>query len=148
MVDAGQTGLFDPGTAYLLGRSRHAIPRHRSRHGAPRFRCPIEGCHRREEPFKGYTVCDDVVWENPDENVYEVGGKVSRASAEWQNLTTCGGKLSLRYFSLLKDNHWVEDHRCRGLDRVGLQWLRVTLGILMYQAMTLDRMLELVVSQT
>ena len=106
--------------------------------GCHGFRCPPEGCHRRQEPFKGYTVCDDVVWENPDDDVYAVGGKVSRASAEWRRLYAIRWEIE-RYFSLLKDNHWVEDHRCRGLAKVGLH---ITLAMLMYQAMTLDRMLE------
>lgn len=102
------------------------------------FRCPLEGCQRRKEPFKGYTVCDDVVWENPDENVYEVGGRVSRASAEWQHLYDMRWEIE-RYFSLLKDNQWVASHRCRGLAKVDLH---ITLAILMYQAMALDRMVE------
>ena len=105
--------------------------------GCHGFRCSPEGCYRKQEPFKGYTVCDDVVWENPDNDVYAVGGKVSRASAEWQRLYDMRWEIE-RYFSLLKDNHWVEGHRCRGIARVGLH---ITLGMLMYQAMTLDRML-------
>ena len=102
------------------------------------FRCPLEGCHRRQGPFRGVSVCDDVVWEDPDEDPYILGGTVSRASTEWEMLYAIRWEVE-RYFSVLKDNHWVEDHRCRGLARVALH---VLVGILMYQAMALDRMLE------
>ena len=102
------------------------------------FRCPAGGCHRKQEPFRGYTVCDDVVWEDPGEDVYTFGGRLSRASSEWWSLYDKRWGIE-RNFSLLKDNHWVEDHRCRGLAKVDLH---ITLAILLYQAMALDRMLE------
>lgn len=103
------------------------------RHG---FRCPVEGCYRKQEPFKGYTVCDDVVWEDPDENVYEVGGRISRANPEWWSLYGKRWEVE-RYFSMLKSNHWVEDHRVRGLAKVDLH---ITMAVLMFQAAALDRM--------
>ena len=106
--------------------------------GCHGFRCPAEGCHRRNEAVRGVSVCDDEVWENPDQDPYILGGKVSRASAEWDRLYEARWEIE-RYFSLLKDNHWVEDHRCRGLARVELHFV---LGMLTYQAMVLDRMLE------
>ena len=50
------------------------------------FRCPAGGCHRRQEPFKGYTVCDDEVWESFDDDPYTLGGLISRASLHWNRL--------------------------------------------------------------
>ena len=61
---------------------------------------------------------------------------MSRASLEWKVLYSTRWEIE-RYFALLKDNHWVEDHRCRGIDRVALH---VLVGMLMYQEMVLDRM--------
>ena len=100
------------------------------------FRCPQEGCHRRQEPFKGYTVCDDEFWEDPDESLYVVGGTIARADPQWQILYAKRWEVE-RYFSMLKNNHWIENHRFRGLARVALH---ITLGILMFQAAALDGM--------
>ena len=104
--------------------------------GCHGFKCPAGGCYRRQESFKGYTVCDDVVWESPDENVYEVGGRISRASPLWQILYNLRWSIE-RYFGLVKDNGWIEEHRFRGLARVGLH---ITLAFLMHQATVLDGM--------
>ena len=106
--------------------------------GRHRFRCPAGGCYRRDEPFKGYAVCGDESWEDPDTEVYYVGGIVSRASAEWDQLYDRRWEIE-RYFSLIKGNLWIEGHRHRGLARVELH---IMLAIVMYQAMVLDRMLE------
>ena len=99
------------------------------------FRCPLGGCRRSEEGFKGYATCGDWSWEDPDDNAYEVGGRVSRASKEWDELYSKRWEVE-RYFSLLKNNGWVENHRLRGLARVDLH---ITLGVLMFQAAALDR---------
>ena len=90
---------------------------------------------RKDGPFHGHKVCNDVVWESPDENVYEVGGRIS---PEWNRLYDRRWEVE-QYFALLKDNHWIEDHRFRGFPRVELH---IMLGILMFQTMALDRMLE------
>ena len=57
-----------------------------SQAGLHGFRCPADGCHRRQEPFKGYTVCDDVVWESFDDDPYTLGGLISRASPHWDRI--------------------------------------------------------------
>ena len=100
------------------------------------FRCPLEGCHRLDAGLKYTVPCDDVIWESPTENVYEVGGRVARASPEWQELYGKRWEIE-RYFGLLKNNGWVENHRFRGQARVDLH---ITLAVLMFQAAALDRM--------
>ena len=99
------------------------------------FQCPPGGCDFKKA-FQGFSVCDDQVWEDPDEYTYEVGGRVARASPEWHELYNKRWEIE-RYFGLLKNNGWVENHRFRGLARVDLH---ITLAVLMFQAVALDRM--------
>ena len=107
-----------------------------SQAGLHGFRCPAGGCHRKREPFKGYTVCDDEVWENFDDDPYTLGGLISRASPNWDRLY--GRRWAVeRFFGWWFDNGWVEDHTCRGEARAGLHFL---LGGVMFVAMALARM--------
>ena len=100
------------------------------------FRCPAGGCQRKQEPFKGYTVCDDEVWENFDDDPYTLGGLISRTSPNWNRLY--GRRWAVeRFFGWWFENGWVEDHHCRGEARAGLHFL---LGTVMFVAMALARM--------
>ena len=100
------------------------------------FRCPAGGCHRLQEPFKGYTVCDDEVWESFDDDPYTLGGLISRASPVWDRLY--GRRWAVeRFFGWWFENGWVENHHCRGEARAGLHFL---LGTVMFVAMALARM--------
>ena len=54
--------------------------------GGHGFRCPPDGCYRLDAGIKYTVPCDDVIWESPNENIYEVGGRVARASPEWDEL--------------------------------------------------------------
>ena len=117
------------------GKQMEYIGTH-SETGEHGFRCPQEGCHRLQAELKYTVPCDDVIWESPTENVYEVGGRVARASPEWDELYNKRWEIE-RYFGLLKNNGWLENHRIRGLARVDLH---ITLAVLMFQAAALDRM--------
>ena len=109
-----------------------------SQAGLHGFRCPADGCHRRQEPFKGYTVCDDEVWESFDDDPYTLGGLISRASPHWDRLY--GRRWAVeRFFGWWFDNGWVESHTCRGRDRAGLHFLLATV---MFVAMALARMVQ------
>ena len=109
-----------------------------SRAGLHGFRCPADGCHRRQEPFKGYSVCDDVVWESFDDDPYTLGGLISRASPNWDRLY--GRRWAVeRFFGWWFDNGWVENHTCRGEERAGLHFMLATV---MFVAMALARMVE------
>ena len=100
------------------------------------FHCPVGGCHRLQEPFKGYTVCDDEVWESFDDDPYTFGGLLSRASPNWKR--TYGKRWAVeRFFGWWFDNGWVENHTCRGKARVGLHFM---LSTVMFNAMALARM--------
>lgn len=109
-----------------------------SQAGVHGFRCPPDGCHRREEPFKGYTVCDDVVWESFDDDPYTLGGLISRASPYWDQLYKKRWAVE-RFFGWWFGNGWVEDHTCRGKARVGLHFLLATVT---FVAMALARMIQ------
>ena len=100
------------------------------------FRCPAGGCHRKQESFKGYTVCDDEVWESFDDDPYTLGGLISRASPNWDRLY--GRRWAVeRFFGWWFENGWVENHHCRGEARAGLHFLLATV---MFVAMALARM--------
>lgn len=107
-----------------------------SQAGLHRFRCPEGGCHRLQEPFKGYTVCDDEVWESFDDDPYTLGGLISRASPNWDRLY--GRRWAVeRFFGWWFDNGWVENHTCRGEERASLHFMLATV---MFAAMALARM--------
>ena len=107
----------------------------KGKHG---FRCPVGGCHRLQDPFKGYTVCDDEVWESFDDDPYTLGGLLSRASPHWKRIY--GKRWAVeRFFAWWFDNGWVENHTCRGEARVGLH---VLLSVVMFNAMALARMIQ------
>ena len=102
------------------------------------FRCPAAGCHRRQEPFKGYTVCDDVVWEPFDGDPYTLGGLVSRADPRWDSL--CRRRWAVeRFFAWWFNNGWVENHTCRGRPRMELHFM---LSVVMFNAMAFAQMIE------
>ena len=109
-----------------------------SQAGVHGFRCPPEGCHRRQEPFKGYTVCDDVVWESFDDDPYTLGGLISRASPHWNQLYKRRWAVE-RFFGWWFENGWVENHTCRGKARVTLHFLLATV---MFVVMALARMIQ------
>ena len=100
------------------------------------FRCPAGGCHRRREPFKGYSVCDDEVWESFDDDPYTLGGRISRASPDWNRIYPKRWAVE-RFFSWWVESGWVENHTCRGEARVSLHFL---LAVVMFVAMALARM--------
>ena len=102
------------------------------------FLCPPDGCHRRQEPFKGYTVCDDVVWESFDDDSYTLGGLISRTSPHWNRLYKRRWAVE-RFFGWWFSNSWVEDHTCRGEARAGLHFLLATV---MFAAVALARMVK------
>ena len=105
------------------------------RHG---FRCPAGGCHRKYEPFKGFTVCDDEVQESFDDDPYTLGGLISRASPHWDRLY--GRRWAVeRFFAWWFDNGWVEDHTCRGEARASLHFMLATV---MLATMALARMTQ------
>ena len=101
------------------------------------FRCTAGGCHRRSEPFKGYTFCDDEVWEAFDDDTYTLGGSISRASPEWQCLYPKRWAVE-RFFAWWFGNGWVKDHTCRGAARVELHFL---LSVVMLSAMVLAQLM-------
>ncbi len=100
------------------------------------FRCLAGGCHRRREPFKGYSVCDDEVWESFDDDPYTLGGRISRASPDWNRIYPKRWAVE-RFFSWWFESGWVENHTCRGEARVSLHFL---LAVVMFVAMALARM--------
>ena len=109
-----------------------------SQAGLHGFRCPADGCHRRQEPFKGYTVCDDEAWDSFDDDPYTLGGLISRASPHWDRLY--GRRWAVeRFFGWWFSNGWVENHTCRGRERTGLHFL---LSAVMFTAMALARMVQ------
>ena len=109
-----------------------------SQAGLHGFRCPADGCHRRQEPFKGYTVCDDEVWESFDDDPYTLGGLISRASPHWDRFYKRRWAVE-RFFGWWFSNGWVENHTCRGRERARLHF---ALSIVMFVAMALARMVE------
>ena len=109
-----------------------------SQAGLHGFRCPADGCYRRQEPFKGYTVCDDVVWESFDDDPYTLGGLISRASPHWNRLYRRRWAVE-RFFGWWFSNGWFESHTCRGRDRAGLHFL---LSAVMFVATALARMVQ------
>ena len=109
-----------------------------SQAGLHGFRCPADGCHRRQEPFKGYTVCDDEVWEPFDDDPYTLGGLISRASPHWERIYKRRWAVE-RFFGWWFSNGWVENHTCRGRERAGLHF---TLSMVMFVAMALARMVQ------
>ena len=109
-----------------------------SQAGLHGFRCPPDGCHRRQEPFKGYSVCDDEVWDSFDDDPYTLGGLISRASPNWDRLY--GRRWAVeRFFGWWFENGWVENHTCRGEARTSLHFM---LAGVMFVAMALARMIE------
>jgi hypothetical protein len=109
-----------------------------SQAGLHGFRCPADGCYRRQEPFKGYSVCDDVVWESFDDDPYTLGGLISRASPHWNRLYRRRWAVE-RFFGWWFSNGWVENHTCRGRERARLHF---ALSIVMFVAMALARMIQ------
>ena len=85
-----------------------------SQAGLHGFRCPADGCHRRHEPFKGYTVCDDEVWESFDDDPYTLSGLVSRASPHWEKIYKRRWAVE-QFFGWWFSNGWVENCTCRRL---------------------------------
>ncbi len=127
------------GEPVCLGGKAMAFIGTDSQAGKHGFRCPDGGCHRLQEPFKGYTVCDDEVWESFDDDPYTLGGLISRASPHWERFYRYRWSVE-RFFAWWFENGWVENHTCRGKARVGLHFL---LSIVMFNAMALARMIQL-----
>jgi hypothetical protein len=126
------------GEPVCLGRKAMEFIGTDSQAGLHGFRCPANGCHRRQEPFKGYSVCDDVVWESFDDDPYTLGGLISRASPHWNRLYRRRWAVE-RFFGWWFSNGWVENHTCRGRERARLHF---ALSIVMFVAMALARMIQ------
>ncbi|MXZ89931.1 MAG: transposase [Chloroflexi bacterium] len=82
------------------------------------YRCPAGGCHRRRQKV-GYATCGDESWEDPEENIRLFGGRIRRASPEWQKAYDKRWSVE-RLFSRWKDTGRLERHRYMGLPKIRL----------------------------
>ena len=82
------------------------------------YRCPAGGCSRLGQT-PGYVACGDESWEDPEQNIRLFGGRIRRASQEWDD--KYGKRWSAeRMFSGWKYPGRLEDHRYMGLIKVTL----------------------------
>ena len=82
------------------------------------YRCPAGGCSRRRRKL-GYAACGDEAWEDPEQDIRLFGGKIRRASPEWQQAYNKRWSVE-RLFSRWKDPGRLERHRFMGLPKIRL----------------------------
>ena len=113
------------GVPTCLGRREMMYVRTDPDTGHHLYRCPGDGCARRET-VRAVSACDDEVWENPEDNIRLFGGAIRRASVEWKAMYAKRWSVE-RVFSRWKEKGRLERHCYFGLRRVsahaGLQML-------------------------
>ena len=96
--------------------------------------CSATEC-RRKERGRGYAVCGDESWEDPESDIRLFGGRIRRNSPKWQ--AKYGKRWGVeRVFGGWKQQGRLEQRRCFGLRRVRAH---VKLQILMILADALVR---------
>ncbi len=82
------------------------------------YRCPAGGCSRLGRQT-GYANCGDESWEDPEQDVRLFGGKIRRASPEWDEKYHKRWSVE-RLFSRWKEQGRLERHCYMGLAKLRL----------------------------